>query len=43
LVEKLLAALSPRSLSTARLFIALLGAAMAAGVDGAGMRKLPAH
>jgi hypothetical protein len=42
LVEKLLAALSPRSLSTARylsrLFIALLSAAMAAGVVLAGMR-----
>jgi hypothetical protein len=41
--EKLLAALSPRSPLIARLFIAPVGAAMAAGVKPAGVAMHHAH
>jgi hypothetical protein len=41
--EKLLAALSPRSLFTARRFIALVSAAAAAGVVSAGVAMRHAH
>jgi hypothetical protein len=41
--EKLLAALSPHGPFTARLFIALISAAMAAGVASAGAAMRHAH